>query len=429
MTNKEKTSFAIEALKASGCDKGQCVSTFVRAREVTALSGNIELLRSVSEHVSMDLTAYKDGKKGSIHISSGDEEDIRQAARACLESSKGGKADNTPFMNEIPAAKEFSGTAREFSVDTLLMRTQEFLQEAKARYPQVMIRQLILLYESQERHYKNTEGTELSSNSESYQLSVMVSGFEGSKNSSFYSYSFSFDDLNQPLMEKAMIAKCLEDAQHMVNTVRAESKHTGTLLVAPHCLRGFISQMLNAFASSGALIGGNSRWQNAVGTVVADSCFTLKSCPLSSAMAKNVYFTDDGFETEDVTLIENGVLKTLCPNYYTANKTGLAHYRGAASYVIEPGDKELQEIIASIDNGILINRFSGGNAGASGELSGIAKNSFFIKDGKLGEAAGETMISCNLAEMLLNIGAISRECVNDGVSSLPYIAFKNVTIF
>lgn len=429
MTNREKTAFAIESLKALGCDKGQCVSTFVRAREVTALCGNIELLRSVSEHVSMDLTAYKDGKKGSILISSGDEEDIRQAAKACMESSKGGKADDTPFMNENPVKKEFSDPVREFSMDDLLMRAQEFLQEAKIQYPKVVIRQMILLYEAQERYYINTEGVEFSSATDSFQFSIMMSGFEGNKNSSFYSYSFSFDDLHEPLMKKAMIAKCLEDAQNMVNTVRAESKHVGTLLVAPHCLRGFIGQMLNAFASSGALIGGNSRWQNAVGTAVADSCFTLKSSPLSDSMAKKVYFTEDGFETEDVTLIENGILKTLCPNYYTSNKTRLEHYRGASSYVIEPGDKELQEIIASIDNGILINRFSGGNAGASGELSGIAKNSFFIKTGKLSEAAGETMISCNLADMLLNIEAISKECVNDGVSSLPYIAFRNVTIF
>lgn len=429
MTNREKTAFAVQSLKECGCDKGQCVSTFVRAKEVTALSGNIELLRSVSEHVSMDLTAFKDGKKGSIHISSGDEETIRQAAGACVESSKGGKADDTPFMNEIPAVKEFSGASSEFSMDALLMRTQEFLQEAKTRYPQVMIRQLVLLSESQERCYKNTEGVDLFSNTESFQVSLMVSGFEGSKNSSFYSYGFSFDDLDEPLMEKAMVAKCLEDAQHMVNTVRAETKSTGTLLVAPHCLRGFIGQLLNAFASSGALIGGNSRWQNAVGTVVADPRLTLKSCPLSEAMAKKVYFTDDGFETENVPLIENGVLKTLCPDYYTSNKTGLGHYKGASSYVIEPGDKSLSDIIASIENGIIINRFSGGNAGASGELSGIAKNSFFIKDGKLGEAAGETMISCNLADMLLNIEAISKECVNDGASSLPYIAFKNVTIF
>jgi PmbA protein len=38
------------------------------------------------------------------------------------------------------------------------------------------------------------------------------------------------------------------------------------------------------------------------------------------------------------------------------------------------------------------------------------------------------MISGNLAELLLNIGQISKETVNDGFTVLPYVSFPGVTI-
>lgn len=429
MTNREKTAFAVKTLENLGCDKGQCMAAYTRVQEVTALSGRIELLRTVSENVSMNLTACKDGKKGSILISSGEPEEITAAAAACLENAKGGKVDETPFMNEDAIEKEFSQGKSNLSVEKLLERTDEFLQDAKERYPKAHIRQLIVLFESQEKYYQNTAGVNLSASTESCHFSFMISGFEGDQNSSFYSYSFSFDDLDTPLIERAMVAKCLDDAQKMVHTVKPEEKRVGTLIVPPHCLRNLVGQIIDAFASPAALIGGGSRWQNSLGTQVADPGFTLHSRPLSDEMAKNTYFTGDGFLTENQTIIEKGVLKSLCPDYYTSQKTGIAPYHGAGCYVVEPGDKSLEEILAETEYGIIINRFSGGRAAASGELSGIAKNSFFVRNGKVEEASRETMISCNLADLLQNIQAISKELVCDGGSQLPYIAFRNVTIF
>ena len=56
--------------------------------------------------------------------------------------------------------------------------------------------------------------------------------------------------------------------------------------------------------------------------------------------------------------------------------------------VMETGDKPLDEIIAGIDKGIYVMRFSGGQPAPSGEFSGVAKNSFpdeFIEKNLRGE--------------------------------------------
>ncbi|NLA54041.1 MAG: TldD/PmbA family protein, partial [Clostridiales bacterium] len=65
---------------------------------------------------------------------------------------------------------------------------------------------------------------------------------------------------------------------------------------------------------------------------------------------------------------------------------------------------------------------------SNGDFSGVAKNSFFIRDGKIAEAVSETMISGNLEHMFKKVRGISSERVEDGQSVLPYIAVDGITI-
>ncbi|HZK29555.1 MAG TPA: metallopeptidase TldD-related protein, partial [Clostridia bacterium] len=76
----------------------------------------------------------------------------------------------------------------------------------------------------------------------------------------------------------------------------------------------------------------------------------------------------------------------------------------------------------------LVGRFSGGNPGTSGDFSGVAKNTFLIENGEVKDALSETMVSGNLADLLVNIRAISSELVKDGSSVLPWIAFNGVVV-
>ena len=64
----------------------------------------------------------------------------------------------------------------------------------------------------------------------------------------------------------------------------------------------------------------------------------------------------------------------------------------------------------------------------NGDFSGVAKNSFYIENGKIKHAVTETMISGNLASMLREVVSLSRETVEDGSSSLPYALFDGITV-
>ena len=95
---------------------------------------------------------------------------------------------------------------------------------------------------------------------------------------------------------------------------------------------------------------------------------------------------------------------------------------------VEESKKPKDEIIRNIKKGILLERFSGGRPSADGEFSGVAKNSYYIENGKIKYPISETMISGNIQEMFSNIGEISSDRIDFGYCIFPWISFKGVTV-
>ena len=123
------------------------------------------------------------------------------------------------------------------------------------------------------------------------------------------------------------------------------------------------------------------------------------------------------------------MLESFALSLYAANKTGNSRAKNASgALVIAPGDADLDSMIKGIERGLIVGRFSGGEPGASGDFSGVAKNSFLIENGKITGPVSETMINGNLAALMKNVRAISAETVCDGTSVLPYAAFEGVTV-
>jgi PmbA protein len=128
-------------------------------------------------------------------------------------------------------------------------------------------------------------------------------------------------------------------------------------------------------------------------------------------------------------IIEKGILKTFLLSLYGSKKTGKARaVNSGGAYVIEPGNKSFDELVKSVKKGILLSRFAGGAPSDNGDFSGVAKNSYYIENGKIKYPLSETMISGNLVEMLKNIKNISKERINFGEAIFPWILFEGLVI-
>ena len=148
-----------------------------------------------------------------------------------------------------------------------------------------------------------------------------------------------------------------------------------------------------------------------------------------SAIVCGERYTSDGRVSQDYDIIKDGRLNAFALSSYVANKTGhKAAPNASFSLIVPAGSESIRDIIAGIDRGLLVSRFSGGSPSSSGDFSGVAKNSFLIENGQIGPAVSETMISGNLAGMFEKLRGISSERVQDGSTLIPYIAVDGITI-
>jgi PmbA protein len=85
-------------------------------------------------------------------------------------------------------------------------------------------------------------------------------------------------------------------------------------------------------------------------------------------------------------------------------------------------------MIAEIERGILVTRFSGNVDPVSGDFSGAVKGGRMIRNGELAEPLCGTMIAGNVFDLLPTVSAVSREQERLFSDVLPYLRLDGVTI-
>ena len=255
----------------------------------------------------------------------------------------------------------------------------------------------------------------------------MFTSKRGPQTSSMNYFNYSSYDLDDPIHEMVNADELLRQSTEQIETQNIPGKFTGDLLITPNALGSFVG-FLTGKISDGALISGTSVYRDKLGEQVTSDKLTIESCPTSADVSGGYWVTGDGYKAEDMMLLENGVLKSYLLGLYGSNKTGLPRAVNAGGcYRIQEGDTALDDMMAGIKEGILIARFSGGNPNDRGDFSGIAKNSYYVKDGKIQFPIKETTVSGNMVDLLKSVKAVSRERVNFGGSVLPWVLTDGVT--
>jgi PmbA protein len=433
MTRQETAFYALEALKKAGAGKAACTVSTGRKDEFNVEANKFSLLRTLFNNV-LSVKAIKDGRKGVIAINKLDKDSVDEAVANCVAMTASALPDDAEDIAEKGENKSFDQTIGQTcgdqNMDKLFSRTKEFVDQIGSEFPKIVLESLVSDFNSGETTYVNSNGVEFNSSSESYDIQTMFSAKDGGKSSSFNGYFARIASLDTPFMELDMHRQLLDESSKSLNPRMVDGKFVGKVLLTPACYDMLWYALLENFLSDAPLVKGTSRWKDALGTKVADSKLTLRTVPLDPLVVAGERFTVDGFESRDMDIIREGVLENFALTLYGSRKTGKPRALNSAFSNIEvaAGDKPLEEIIRGIDRGILMNRFSGGSSGASGEMSGVAKNSFLIENGKVTDALKETMVSFDIVNVLSNITAISSERCRNGVCILPWSCFDGVTI-
>ena len=420
--------YGLKTLKKKGFQKSECLLSCTRKDELNLNSGEISLLRT-TEDASLTLTGILSDRKGSITINKTDKQSIDDAACSVLEMAESSQIDRANDISPCHPRREFHRGSDKADLNLIRDRMKEFQNYTREQYPSLILRQAVLCFSNVRKYYVNSNGVDLQSRRGIYTFSPLFASKEGSNTSSFNYARVSTASLDSSLHRYGNLDALMEQSTQQVRSNEFRGKFTGDMIIAPECLHYFI-YIVCMYLSDPLMIGGTSIFKNSLNTLISDPQLTLHSKPLSEELATGYFITNDGFVAGNSSIISEGVLKTFLLSLYGANKTGNDRaLNNGEAYVIDPGDSSLAEMVASIDKGILLCRFSAGMPSASGDFSGVAKNSYYIENGELKSPVKEIMISGNLKNLLMNIESISAERVNLGYSILPWIQIGDIDVF
>lgn len=418
----------MEALQRAGAEKAQCSFTETERHELNAELGELSLLRTVrSANIRME--AIKAGKRGVVSTGCVVQDDIERGARAAVAAAESAFPDSAWDIAGAQPTGQLSNGTTDPQREKMCSRVLEFLAAAKEIYPKIRIRNAALEFVKKTEKVLNTNAVNMSAVSGAYKFSVNFAAHDKKKTSSVNFFSVGLTDLSRPLIDCGLLGELFRSAEQQIHTTPVKGKFCGDIVVMPHCLDYFLDFAFRTAISAKMIIPGTSVYIGKIGERIADENLTVRSLPLSKELSAGYFFTQDGYKAEDSVLVERGVLKTYLLDSYGARKTGLSRsVNDGGCLVVDSGTRKYSELIRKVKKGLLIGRFSGGAPNEAGDFSGVAKNSFYIENGKILFPVSETMVSGNIPKMIMNINGVSSERVNLGNSIFPWVSFAGVDI-
>ena len=418
----------IDEAKALGAQTVVCRISESEKKEFNVDGGEFSLMRTLFNR-GVSVTVLKDQRKGSVNINRFDEAAVKAAVRDCIAASESAEPDPAWEYAKGPAEKQFCSGSPECDTDLLFSRTKELMADIAEKHPKILMEQMITSHDFWHGVFMTSDDITYYSKTGSYNFSLMYSAHEGEKATSFFGSGIKLAKLDKPVIETGFIERELSAIEKQLDPESVQGKFTGPVIMAPSAADVVLGTVLGNFVSDGSLIDGTSIWKDKLNTQVADERITVSLTPSADWALGSEDYTGEGFPSEDYDVIKDGKLVSFMLSQYAANKTGGKRCGNTGWNVCVPaGEKSVEEIIAGIDRGVLVLRFSGGQPSPSGEFSGVAKNSFLIENGKIAKALNETMISGNVTDMLMDLRAISSDVLYDGSNAIPYMAFNGVTI-
>jgi len=415
-------------IKEKGIVKYKYTLTNSEKRELNLENGDFKLFRTVFSN-SGSIKVFKDNRIGSASGNDISDEALMGYANDALTAAESSPEDPAHDIAPKVEPHVFKQGVLEPDIDKFLDRIKEFLKDVSDNHPLVKIIQATGSYDRWNWFSRNSNGTEFEGFGGQYGFSIEICASDGEHTTGFDFTGIGFNELDHPLMEIGSIKTHISDIEKSLMPEAIEGKFEGTVITTADTSQNFIWMLLGNYAGEGGVIEGTSQWLNKVGEQVTSDKLTIRLDPYDERINMGERATANGFLSEPVTIIDRGVLKTHLLSLYGANKTGRPVVKNTGGdLIVEGGAVSYEDMIKSVDKGIILGRFSGGEPGANGEFSGVAKNSFLIEKGKIKCALSEAMISGNLGDIFKNIRAISTELNCDGGSVVPFFAFDGVTV-
>lgn len=427
MINSELGSRCIKYMAEKGADKSQYTLVIHDKEEINFNETGIVLFRSTN-HSEITLRAIKANKMSKVSMTNLEGGFIKERISDLMDMCNASEVDENNDIAPYQNPEEFKAGEDKADVEKIYRVIDKFLRDCKEQYPSLKINESYICFNKVKEHIVNSNGVDFGTSTGEYAISIFYAAKEGGKSASFNGIYVCTNELPESLLEFGNVKAKLQESIEQLNCTGISGKFNGTMIITPECLLDLISAYNESFLSDMPLITKTSILCDKLGEKIASEKLTISCNANHSDISRKAFVTKDGIKAENVTYIENGILKSYLLSQYGAKKTGLKLNPTEQVIKVEPGNISLEDIVKATDKGIVLGRFSGGEPASNGDFSGVAKNSYYIEGGEIKFPLKETMISGNLYDIFNSIEDISKEVLNLGYASVPWIKVSGVTI-
>jgi PmbA protein len=404
-------------MHTQGFDAAQ-VSMSVRQRSEVCVAHNEPSLLRSNRTLKLSLVGLLDGRRAATEASELDPQSQLASVQSLWRDVASAPQDAANAVSSGQHARIVRGPA-EADVAELAGAMSELLAWREAHTPSMMLEEALAGHSHLRSCTLTSQGTDLACELGGFDASVFGLARDGAQSSSFNYAGGSCDSLvGMPFVSRFGIDNLMRSLTRQVHTQALDARFQGSVVLTPRAAVDLLDWLLGQLHDQ-ALIDASSVYLRAVGEVIASPLLSLRS---RFEAPGAVPLSGDAFVTPAVELLSAGRLNCLTPSLYGSRKTGLPHVPVAAQgWELAAGTTPLDQIIASVARGAIVDRLSMGSPAANGDFSGVVKNSFRIDAGRIGTALAETMISGNVAQMLRDVQAVSSERIDSGDWLLPWL--------
>lgn len=411
-TLRDAVSFAIETAQKAGATAEVGV-TKVSGLSVSTRLQEIENVEFTNDG-ALGISVYLGQQKGNASTSDLSEEAIKNTVEAALAIAKytspddcTGLADKELMAFEAPDLALYHGASVDVEQATKLALEAE---KSALEYDAKIVNSNGASFNSHTgvRVYGNTHGMLQSYLSSRYSLSCSVIGGELDQLENDYEYTVSreFDALSSA---DWVGQNCAKKVIARLNPQKLTTREVPVIFLND-VATGLISHLTGAI-SGGSLYRKSSFLLDHLGKQVLPDWFQISERPHLLKRLASTPFDSEGVRTQDLEIIQDGILQTYLLTSYSGRKMGMqstGHAGGIHNWLVKPNlTGGLTVLLRQMGTGLLVTDVMGQGVNiVTGDYSRGAAG-FWVENGEIQYPVAEITIAGQLQDMLKNIVAVA----------------------
>lgn len=239
----------------------------------------------------------------------------------------------------------------------------------------------------------------------------------------FYATTRHFADLWSPEKIGQLAAQRALDKLGM----KKVSSRKCTMLVENRAAGRLISALLGPL-SGRALQQKQSFLEGMLEQPVAGDKLTMIDDPFVVKGLSSRLFDGEGISAKKFPIIEQGILKTYFIDTYYGKKLEMKPtFSSHSNIIFEPGEQNLEEMIAATGQGFLVKSFLGGNSNSTTGDFSFGFQGVLIENGKRIHPVNEMNISGNLKQIFMALSAVGNDPNPFSSMRCPSLRFEEVS--